>query len=540
MRKDLNEKTPSPLVSAIPLEIYNEILNYCDFPSMVALRAVSRWQKAIIDLHPSFLESLRSRYTQTATCGQYKLRLSTTGAVYSSETPFLNPDRPDYFHEVTNLKANVRQIWATDCYGIALTCFGEIWLWGHDFLGLDLEQNPPLLDTPKKIALQNIESVFVGLEFKMALAQDDVGHVWGWGPPAYMQRLGLKSKHPEPQLIAGLQNIKSVVFARPCFLALKEDGTVWIMGDFFSWNAKKATGLRRIKELNNIRQIYIHPEGSYGYALTTQGKVMAFGNNAAGELGLGNPVDKFFDPTLIKELSDIEEIAIGSMYTIARDKSGQVFIWGALNTTDIWDGVGIKKLNYQVQPMPTLTNIKAIINSRYVLAKDDSVYELERYDHTDHGLTTSVTVYVREVTLKPTKDDALKCLSARRRQESNIALEAIAPTVASRLTIDDVTRTILLKQLKDFLQPPSMLSFFGGKRQGGQANLAIALLEYITYKSSFTAIFNEISTHIELNSKKCSPDQESYAATLKVLLKKMIRFRDCQTLEVLNQPPAHG
>ncbi len=80
----------------------------------------------------------------------------------------------------------------------------------------------------------------------------------------------------------------------------------------------------------------------YSHAcLLREGSVTCWGNNASGQLGVGNQIGISFTPVIIPELtSNVIDIASGIAHTCALKKSGTVLCWGLNRTGEV--GIGTK------------------------------------------------------------------------------------------------------------------------------------------------------------------------------------------------------
>ncbi|MNI48009.1 Regulator of chromosome condensation (RCC1) repeat protein [compost metagenome] len=111
------------------------------------------------------------------------------------------------------------------------------------------------------------------------------GTVWGWGRSSFGS-IGLSNIYEvsKPALIKNLTNVTSITTSMFTTHVLKEDGTVWTIGadlasDSPMWNAS----LRRVEGLENV--VSIAMGHFHALALTKDGKLVAWGQNRAGQLG---------------------------------------------------------------------------------------------------------------------------------------------------------------------------------------------------------------------------------------------------------------
>lgn len=131
--------------------------------------------------------------------------------------------------------------------------------------------------------------------------------------------------------------INFTVFSMPIAVGSKHgalidgEGNVWVWGN----NTAGQLGLgdfedrlepTQIPTLNNIVSIYAH--GQTTFAIDKNGNVWAFGSNSDKVLGLENFNCNYPWPTKIEELSNIKTIIPKDSYTFALDNDGGVWAWG--------------------------------------------------------------------------------------------------------------------------------------------------------------------------------------------------------------------
>jgi alpha-tubulin suppressor-like RCC1 family protein len=97
---------------------------------------------------------------------------------------------------------------------------------------------------------------------------------------------------------------------------------------------------------------------SHSLALTTDGKVWAWGDNASGELGDGTTVGRL-QPVQVSNLSDVTAIAAGGrLFSVALKNDGTVTTWGDNNLGQLGDGTHTPRLRPVI--VPGLDQVTAI------------------------------------------------------------------------------------------------------------------------------------------------------------------------------------
>ena len=235
-------------------------------------------------------------------------------------------------------------------HSLALPTDGKVYTWGYNFygqLGLGTSGDDADEDSPTLItALSNItvSSIAAGIYHSLALTTD--GEVYAWGGNEYGQlglgTIGYGTDEDSPTLITALSNITVSSIAAGYYhsLALTTDGKVYAWGS--NGNGQLGLGTSGdgtyeksptlITALSNITVSSIAAGNNNSLALTTDGKVYAWGYNEYGQLGLstsGFDADKD-SPTLITALSiiTVSSIAAGAFHSLALTTDEEVYAWG--------------------------------------------------------------------------------------------------------------------------------------------------------------------------------------------------------------------
>ena len=170
------------------------------------------------------------------------------------------------------------------------------------------------------------------------------GTVWGWGDQRD-GRLGdgedRDHSRTQPRPVIGLSGIRQIAVGAAHGLALRADGAV------FAWGAngdgRLGNGRESGAEVTAIRVpglasiVAVAASVASSMALRQDGVVFVWGQNGAGQLGLGDDAARPV-PTQVPGLSSIRAIAAGGGQAFAVRQDGAVFSWG--NNRDGQLGLG--------------------------------------------------------------------------------------------------------------------------------------------------------------------------------------------------------
>jgi alpha-tubulin suppressor-like RCC1 family protein len=183
--------------------------------------------------------------------------------------------------------------------------------------------------------------------------QNISGQVWTWGNNAYGQLGdGTQNASGVPVRVTakepGFNNISSVAAGGNHTLALSKGGTVWAWGQNFygqlgngdniGLNQFAPTPVRISANGNSplTGMTAITAGGSHSLALTSDGKVWAWGYNGYGQLGQGKkntvdsniPLPVMSNYSSTRPLTGITMIKAGGSHNVALKADGTVWTWG--------------------------------------------------------------------------------------------------------------------------------------------------------------------------------------------------------------------
>ncbi len=280
------------------------------------------------------------------------------------------------FYKVARMLAS--PIAAGAAHSLALRPDGTVWAWGkneYGQLGNGMDDRLVYTDQPFPVEVADVTScsgqtisnavaLAGGRDF--SVAADANGRVWTWGYNSYgILGNGPNTSYdqPVPSPISGVSNVVSVAAGSQHALALRTDGTVWAWGDD-SYGQLGVGGLPwgttnvPIRSLV-LTQIVAIAAGQYhSVALDKNGTVWTWGAGDSGRLGNGGTTN-ITVPASVTGISNVIAIAAGGLHTIALTANKTVWTWGNNNLGQL--GLGVDD-QYETTPgqVSELSNVVAI------------------------------------------------------------------------------------------------------------------------------------------------------------------------------------
>ncbi len=269
--------------------------------------------------------------------------------------------------------ANTARVAVGNNHMLAVLANGTVMAWGNNGNGaLGLGNNQSQV-TPQLIpvgSLSGVVAVAAGDQYSLALLGDGTVKAWGWGGLGQLGT-GYASTELSPQPIpaASLSGVVAIAAGSGHCLALLGDGTVKAWGN----NASGQLGIGNTNNqympqpisstsLSNV--IAIAAGGSHSLALLGNGQVKAWGNNASGQLGIGNTTTKLTPQEMTggpnTSIGPIVAIAAGGSHTLALRGDGAVFAGGNNASGQLGLGNTINQLYLQGRPTSSLGPVAAI------------------------------------------------------------------------------------------------------------------------------------------------------------------------------------
>ena len=283
----------------------------------------------------------------------------------------------DYDSPVSvTLPAGVRQIAASpdDFFSAAVLTSGKLATWGNNTFGEIGDATTARRSAPYVVpGLTGIIQVAVGGGHVLAL--DSSGTVWSWGNNTYGE-LGngttstIAGSNPTPVPVPGLNGMVQVAAGDDFSLALRGDGSVWAwghnssgqLGDGTTAEKDMAEQLPGLKGLVTRLIAGVHA----GYAITTGGALLAWGDNSGGQLGSGSSSGFTATPAPVPGLAGVTQVASSAFTTLAvAGPAHTMWAWGTNLNGESGDGT--TTAHYSPE-QTSLTGVSQVAAGRVVSA----------------------------------------------------------------------------------------------------------------------------------------------------------------------------
>lgn len=283
---------------------------------------------------------------------------------------------------------------------------GSVWSWGDNSfgqVGIGGTSSPAAVRMQDGNRLSSIKAIAAGAHHSVAL--DEGGFVWAWGKNDYGQlgRTTIFPSSPYPDKVKKndteeLTGIIAVAAGAHHTLAVDRNGEVWAWGQNFYGQLGNGMGTGtflqqeipvKIAGLQDVVAVTAGREHSV--ALKRDGRVMVWGRNTFGQLGLGETTDINSVPRQVPGLVNVVEISAGDYHTLAlkQDRIG-VWAWGINDLGQLGDGGREMKLSpVQVDKMDRVSAISAGANHSSAIREDGTVWIWGR--HTSGTQTVRTT-----------------------------------------------------------------------------------------------------------------------------------------------------
>ncbi len=181
-------------------------------------------------------------------------------------------------------------------------------------------------------------AISMGASHGIILASD--GSLWSWGENFVgWPVLGLGNVQTQTLLhrIGNDNDWTDISSSFTHCLALKSDGTIWGWGqNIYGQLGDGASGRRNSRRSAPVPTVagndwkQVAAGGSHSLALKTDGTLWAWGNNWAGQLGIGSMNEEVHEATPVGAGTNWTKVWASGVQTVGQQSDGSLWFWGSL------------------------------------------------------------------------------------------------------------------------------------------------------------------------------------------------------------------
>lgn len=213
-----------------------------------------------------------------------------------------------------------------------------------------------------------------------AINNDGTLWAWGWNESGQLGIGGGNEKVSTPMQIGTENNWKSASAGQAYAFFIKEDGTLWHVGDNSDGCSGVGDGAANHKEPVQVgtdtdwQQVACTRFfGHAVLAIKTDGTLWAWGQGSLGSLGLGN-YNSQATPVQVGNDNDWQQVSVGSQVTLAVKKDGTLWGWGFNDRNQLMTAETLVKTPLQLGTDTDWRQVFAVYNTMYGVKTDGTLW----------------------------------------------------------------------------------------------------------------------------------------------------------------------
>ncbi|TCL65887.1 alpha-tubulin suppressor-like RCC1 family protein [Hydrogenispora ethanolica] len=305
--------------------------------------------------------------------------LVTKGHIFSSETIHFKVIAADATPSPTPTptpQPGFSAVATGDEYSLVLKN-GQVYAWGRNNYGqLGIGSYTDKAAPTQIPDLSGITQIATGKYHSLALKNDGTLYAWGYNNTGQVGNGTTSSaNHPNaPQIV--LTNVKAIAAGADFSMALKQDGTVWTWGDNSAGQlgvgtTQSSTTPGMVPGISNI--VAIAAGMNFALALNSNGTINAWGANSNGQLG-NNSNSSSLSPVAVANLTHVIAIGAGEMHSLAATSDGKVWGWGNGSSGQLGNGTSSRKIPTEIAGISNVIQISGGLYHSIALSSDGTVW----------------------------------------------------------------------------------------------------------------------------------------------------------------------
>jgi alpha-tubulin suppressor-like RCC1 family protein len=275
---------------------------------------------------------------------------------------------------LVNLPAGtvVTQVAAALDSSMALTSTGQVYTWGLDNAGqlgngttnTTANSTPALLTVPGN---PTISSISAGYAQEMAVTSTGALYGWGYNNDGQLG-IGSTTTTLTPTAVhLGANSVTQVSTGYETTLAVTTSGgaLAWglnNLGQLGIGSTTEETSPVAVDLPAGTSVTEVGAGGVFGAAVTTSGKILTWGDNSVGELGIGTNTGTNTTPTTaqLPAGASATALATGFEHTLALTSTGAVYAWGLDSNGELGNGTTTNATSPVLVPLPAGISISGL------------------------------------------------------------------------------------------------------------------------------------------------------------------------------------
>jgi alpha-tubulin suppressor-like RCC1 family protein len=243
------------------------------------------------------------------------------------------------------------QISGGDCHTVAIDKNGRAWAWGLNDRGQLGDNTTVSKRTPVSVAGATKTFCDISAGSFNTFAVDKDGNTWGWGENS-SNGVGVPlpvSFIRTPVSVLGTTKTFCKIVGGNCHtVAIDKNGRAWAWGsNLFRQIGSNMTDsiISTPVSIAGATKTFCTIEGGQCHtaAIDKNGRAWSWGGNSFGQLGDNSGFIRNTPVSVAGAIKTFCQIATGNDYTIAIDKSGQVWSWGLNSSGQLGDNTTVSK-----------------------------------------------------------------------------------------------------------------------------------------------------------------------------------------------------
>ena len=246
----------------------------------------------------------RADWSKISTGGSHTMAIRTDGTLWTwGRNNFGQLGRNNLINSLSPIQVGTLTNWSNSTGGqqwsLATKTNGTLWSWGRNLGGALGTNNLTNYSSPVQVGTLTDWSVVktsMDLSTYNSAAIKTDGTLWTWGTNTFGALGNNSTTTTSSPIQVGTLNTWSRIDAANHILAIKTDGTLWAWGNNgIGQLGQNNAGVHRssptqIGTLNTWSKVFAWPNSSM--AIKTDGTLWAWGNNAQGQLGIGDLISR--------------------------------------------------------------------------------------------------------------------------------------------------------------------------------------------------------------------------------------------------------